>query len=120
MVEQGRIERSSIQKSQEAFENLVRRFESDFKREPERIVVGHVVLNHFTYLLMRLPSESLKSLTQRQSDVAKMAAAGYSLDAIALKLGISRSCVAKHLQRAYEKLQVHSRAELGRVMIGLT
>ena len=53
-------------------------------------------------------------LTQREMEVAELAAEGYSNDAVAAHLGISSRTVGKHLSNIYAKLSIHTRAELTR------
>jgi DNA-binding CsgD family transcriptional regulator len=51
-------------------------------------------------------------LSTREGDIAALAAEGYSVLAIASRLGIAESTVSSHLKRVYRKLGVRSRAEL--------
>ena len=104
---------------QDSIEDLVNRFELGFEREPERVVLGSVARGGFTYFLARFPSKPMENLTDRQRVVATMVGGGLSLGDIAQHLNLSRSCVAKHLRRVYEKLNVDSRAELGKLVIVL-
>ena len=55
---------------------------------------------------------SVAPLTARERDIARFAAAGASNREIATRLELSIRTVENHLQRAYEKLGVTSRAEL--------
>jgi len=52
------------------------------------------------------------ALTPREREIVKLAARGLPSKEIAGQLGLSRRTVDNHLQRAYEKLGVSSRAEL--------
>ena len=52
-----------------------------------------------------------------ESQVARLAADGYTVLNIATRLGISESTVRTHLQRVYVKLGVHGRAELATVLL---
>ncbi len=52
-------------------------------------------------------------LTASEERVARLAAAGLTNRQVADRLQISRKTVEAHLGRAYRKLDVHSRAELG-------
>ena len=61
--------------------------------------------------LLTLGEES--QLSAREREIARMAADGLSNRAIADQLVLSRRTVENHLQRAYTKLGVSSRAELG-------
>jgi len=68
----------------------------------------------FTYVLVRVPCTRADALSERQREVAVLAGEGLALKEIARRLGVGRPCVAKHLQRVYEKLRVDSRAALAR------
>ncbi len=52
-------------------------------------------------------------LTASEERVVRLAAAGLTNRQVADRLQISRKTVESHLSRAYRKLDVHSRAELG-------
>jgi ATP/maltotriose-dependent transcriptional regulator MalT len=54
----------------------------------------------------------ITALTRREREVAELAARGLSNREVAEKLFVSTRTVENHLQRAYEKLGVRSRAEL--------
>lgn len=54
-----------------------------------------------------------RSLTKREKQIAGLVAHGFSNDEIAVRLGIKSGTVNAHLRNIYDKLQVHSRAELG-------
>jgi DNA-binding NarL/FixJ family response regulator len=60
----------------------------------------------------RAPAE----LTEGEQRVAELAAQGLTNPDIAARLFISRRTVEANLARAYGKLGIHSRAELGAVM----
>jgi DNA-binding NarL/FixJ family response regulator len=51
---------------------------------------------------------SAPDLTEREIDILKLMAQGYSNEEIAESLGISKSTVRKHATNVYEKLQVNS------------
>lgn len=57
-----------------------------------------------------------QALTPSEERVARMAASGMPNRAIAMRLSISPKTVEANLARAYSKLGIHSRAELGAVM----
>jgi FixJ family two-component response regulator len=59
----------------------------------------------------------LSSLTSREREVAACLAAGDSNKTIARKLDISDKTVQVHRQHAMEKLQVHSTAEIARLIL---
>jgi DNA-binding CsgD family transcriptional regulator len=56
------------------------------------------------------------ALTDRELQVARLAARGTSSPGIALQLGLSVRTVENHLQQAYAKLGVRSRAELAALL----
>lgn len=56
--------------------------------------------------------DELVGLTQREAEVAALAAAGRSNQEIGAELGISVRTAETHLQRAFAKLGVHRRSEL--------
>ena len=58
----------------------------------------------------------LVSLTPRERDVCAWLARGYTMHAIAGFLGIASSTVDTHVRHVYQKLGVHSRDELHRLL----
>ncbi len=62
------------------------------------------------------PTSGLEALTPAELEVAGLAAFGLTNEAIAKQLVVSRRTVETHLQRAYAKLGIKSRAELGDTM----
>lgn len=56
--------------------------------------------------------ESLLSLTERESDVLRLVAKGYSNKAVARELGITISTVKTHLRNIFRKLDVEDRAQV--------
>lgn len=64
------------------------------------------------YLLLRAPVPPRRSLTDRQLEVALLAAQGLSNKALAERLSITAATVAAHLRVIYKKLEVGSRAGL--------
>jgi DNA-binding NarL/FixJ family response regulator len=77
-------------------------------------ILARVRLDHATYLLLRISEGAEASLSSRQREIVTLAAEGLSNRAIAERLGLCRSTVSWHLQEAFDKLNVHSRAELAR------
>ncbi|MGE9267509.1 MAG: response regulator transcription factor [Verrucomicrobiales bacterium] len=63
------------------------------------------------------PRRLLSLLTEREGRVAELVALGRENQEIARTLGISLSTVKTHLRHIYEKLGIHSRGELMRVML---
>jgi DNA-binding CsgD family transcriptional regulator len=66
-----------------------------------------------TPLLRALQELDLPPLTAREREVAALVAAGAGNAEVARRLGVSVRTVETHLQRAYTKLGVHNRRELG-------
>lgn len=64
----------------------------------------------------REPASGLGSLTAAELRVARMAAAGQTNRDIAQALFVSLRTVETHLTHAYRKLEIPSRAELGRTL----
>lgn len=58
------------------------------------------------------PATGLSSLTDRQRDLADLAALGLSDKAIASRLGISANTVGNHFRAIYAKLGIHKRSEV--------
>jgi len=56
--------------------------------------------------------DTLASLTERESDVMRLVAKGYSNKAIARELGITISTVKTHLRNIFRKLEVEDRAQV--------
>lgn len=59
-------------------------------------------------------------LSPRQAEVATLLARRYSDKEIAARLGISRHTARRHVELVMMRLRVHSRAEVGSVLGGLT
>ncbi|HEY6746973.1 MAG TPA: alpha/beta fold hydrolase [Mycobacteriales bacterium] len=57
----------------------------------------------------RMPSHAVRTLTARERDVLRLAAAGHDNEAIARTLSLSTRTVERHLQNAYLKLGVTGR-----------
>lgn len=64
------------------------------------------------------PSENLRQLTARESEILKLLAKGYLYKEIAEHLGVSMSTVRTHISAVYEKLHVHSRTEAAMKLAG--
>lgn len=58
------------------------------------------------------PAAALERLTAREGQIARMAARGLTVEAIAASLWISPNTVKQSLRRSYRKLGVRNRAEL--------
>ncbi len=62
-------------------------------------------------------SAALHQLTKRELEVAELVLAGLSNGEVARKLFVSEATVKKHLRAVYDKLGVHSRVQLARILI---
>ena len=58
-----------------------------------------------------------KSLTQREREVIRMVAQGYSNKEVAREYGISEKTVQVHRGSAYRKLDLHNAAEIARLLM---
>jgi DNA-binding CsgD family transcriptional regulator len=65
---------------------------------------------------LRLAGEATSSLTRRELEIAELAARGLSNPEIAEQLVISVRTVANQLQRAYTKLGINARGDLGEAL----
>lgn len=79
--------------------------------------VGRALLNRVLRLVdSRLPRASLNDwaapLSERERQVAQLAALGHSNHSIALGLGITERTVKAHLKASFDKLQVADRLQL--------
>jgi RNA polymerase sigma factor (sigma-70 family) len=87
------------------------RAESDFGERHRRAL--DVLLPHLRHFLRaaerRRPTQAARSLTSREREVIARVAEGRTNGEVAQALGISPETVRKHLERAYEKLGVHTR-----------
>jgi DNA-binding NarL/FixJ family response regulator len=63
------------------------------------------------------PGEAVPSLTERETEVLRMVAKGFSYRTIAERLGLSHRTVQNHVQNTLSKLQLHNRVELTRYAI---
>ena len=61
----------------------------------------------------RLTVTGIDALTPAESRVAHMASTGQTNAAIAKELGVTAKTIERHLARAYQKLQIQARSELG-------
>ncbi len=75
-------------------------------------LLAEVDVDGDAYSIVRLPVDS--KLTDREKEVAVLAGCGLPNKEIGDILGISEFTVASHLRRIYRKLEVNSRAALGR------
>jgi len=62
--------------------------------------------------MTQLSTNTLRALTRRRRQVAKLACRGLSNREIAEKLGVIEGTVKVHLHAVYEKLNIHSRTKL--------
>ena len=59
----------------------------------------------------------LEQLTQREREVIRMVAQGYSNKEVAAEFGISEKTVQVHRGSAYRKLDLHNAAEIARLLL---
>jgi DNA-binding CsgD family transcriptional regulator len=85
-----------------------------------RPVVRTISVLHHALLALQTPEPlpSQATLTDRELEVAELAATGYQVEAIALHLSISKHTARHHLAAVYRKWGVGSRAELALLMRG--
>jgi len=76
---------------------------------PMSLQVARKVINYFHQT--GKPSEELRQLTNRESEILRLLAKGYLYKEISDQLGISMSTVRTHVSAVYEKLHVHTRTE---------
>ena len=74
--------------------------------------LANVERNGLQFVLTRIPSSELTSLTERQREIAFSVATGLSNKEIGNKLTIKPTTVASHLRVVYKKLKVTSRSTL--------
>jgi DNA-binding NarL/FixJ family response regulator len=83
---------------------------------PMSLQIARKVINYFHESAK--PSQSLRLLTARESEILKLLAKGYLYKEIAEHLGVSMSTVRTHISAVYEKLHVHSRTEAAMKLAG--
>ncbi|MBI4583695.1 MAG: helix-turn-helix transcriptional regulator [Planctomycetes bacterium] len=75
-------------------------------------VLLEVESHGYVYALIRRPTGQNDPLTEREKEIALLAASGLPNKAIAEALSISRWTVSTHLKKIYRKLQINSRTIL--------
>jgi DNA-binding CsgD family transcriptional regulator len=100
---------------------------SGLVRPGEQVVARHFEQGQRTLVLLAIsppgtappPAEPgvltpglIPGLSATESVVARLAAEGFTVLNMAVRLGVAETTVRTHLRRAYAKLGVHSRAEL--------
>jgi DNA-binding NarL/FixJ family response regulator len=83
---------------------------------PMSLQIARKVINYFHQ--SDKPSEELRQLTARETEILKLLAKGYLYKEIADRLGVSMSTVRTHVSAVYEKLHVHSRTEAAMKLAG--
>ncbi len=63
-----------------------------------------------------LPPGVADKLSQREVEVLKLLARGYTDKEVAVRLGISPTTVSTHIRKIFQKLSIHSRVELRRLI----
>jgi DNA-binding NarL/FixJ family response regulator len=76
---------------------------------PMSLQIARKVINYFHQT--DKPSQKLRQLTARETEILKLLAKGYLYKEIADRLGVSMSTVRTHISAVYDKLHVHSRTE---------
>jgi DNA-binding CsgD family transcriptional regulator len=81
-------------------------------REPLLSCLLHCRARRLAQLALSIPDhdDGLASLTDRETDVLELVAAGRTNQAIGHALGVSPRTIAKHLEHTYHKLDVTNRA----------
>lgn len=100
--------------------NLVEKAFSELgKRMPEEIAEGGQIMANNWKLLIRISSESGTlpyGLTEREMEVATLAAKGMSNKEIASSLYITKATVKYHLRNVFSKLGIDRRTKLARII----
>jgi len=76
-----------------------------------------LVLGEFRRMASDPPAAGSPSLTERETEILRMVAKGFSYKHIAERLGLSHRTVQNHVQNTLNKLQLHNRVELARYAI---
>jgi DNA-binding CsgD family transcriptional regulator len=97
-------------------ETLVARVFRDMPHAPPVVLltIAHARIENEPRRALRTPRPSGAGarLTSRETEVARLGAQGFGVEAIGLRLDIADHTVRTHLKHAYQKLGVHNRAEL--------
>jgi DNA-binding CsgD family transcriptional regulator len=79
-------------------------------------VVGEISLDGRVYTITRsapaIPCDEPVPLSAREREIAGLIARGYTINMVALMLGISAWTVRTHVRRIYAKLEVRSRGAM--------
>ncbi len=78
----------------------------------EWMIVSYFDQNGYRHLLIEKNSKPQLGLSKKEREVLKLVILGHSNKFIALDLGMSSSTVATHIKRTLEKLGLHSRSEI--------
>lgn len=76
-----------------------------------------LVLGEFRRMASDSPETGSPSLTDRETEILRMVAKGFSYKNIAERVGLSHRTVQNHVQNTLNKLQLHNRVELARYAI---
>lgn len=101
---------------EESGEELVRLLTDILEgRPPLSPSIARRVIQHFAGESGTEPVE----LTERELEILRLLAKGFTVPETAEKLDISHHTVQHHVKRLYKKLEVHSRAEMTRAAVDL-
>lgn len=95
-------------------------------REGDEIAIGPIAVLQFVHrdedelLDVRTQAKraDLSALTPRQQEIAQLVAEGLSNPEIALRLALRPRTVTSHLEAVFAKLEIRSRTELTRLIVG--
>ena len=91
----------------------------DRGQTPEEVVTQLVVNGLKDQELWNRAAKTLGDLTPRELEVARLTAAGFTNQEIAMAMTISAETVKSHLRNIMRKLDLHSREKLMRVLVNV-
>jgi DNA-binding CsgD family transcriptional regulator len=81
-----------------------------------RLVACEIQPTYTGWIVAVVPRSKLDVLTGRERDVVLRYAEGHTYSQIATQLGLAPATVRRHLQRSYDRLDVHSKTDLLRLI----